>query len=105
MAVEAHFAPEFEQDLAEGYAWYEEQREGLGEEFLERVDACLEGILSHPEMYAVFHKPFRRGLLRQFPYAIFYEYAAKVLTIHALFHNSRDPDKWRKRLSRDQGFE
>lgn len=101
MAGEIRFTPEFEQDLAETYAWYEDQRPGLGEEFLSRVDDCLQGIFVHPEMYPEFHPPFRRGLLRQFPYALFYEFDAAGLTVHALFHHSRDPKKWRRRLTGD----
>jgi plasmid stabilization system protein ParE len=93
MAVEIRFAPEFEQDLTESYGWYEEQRPGLGEEFLARVDDCLDGILDQPEMYSEFHETFRRGLLRRFPYALFYEYREKVVTVYGLFHHSRDPEK------------
>src|ERR1035438_8105643 len=51
MAVELAIAPEAELDLAEAYAWYENRRAGLGEEFLSSVDACLEGIRRRPEMY------------------------------------------------------
>lgn len=34
MAAKIVLAPEAEQDMDEGYAWYEERRAGLGEEFL-----------------------------------------------------------------------
>jgi len=32
-------APEAEQDISEAYAWYESRQVGLGEEFLNCVDA------------------------------------------------------------------
>lgn len=33
-------------------------------------------------------------------YAVFYEASEATVTIYAVFHTSRDPDKWRQRLSR-----
>ena len=99
MAVELAIAPEAELDLAEAYAWYENRRAGLGEEFLSSVDACLESIRRRPEMYPVVDEGYRRSLIRRFPYAVFYEQSEATVTIYAVFHTSRDPDKWRQRLS------
>jgi toxin ParE1/3/4 len=98
MATEVHIAPEAEQDIAEAYAWYEARRTGLGEEFLSCVEACIEAIRRMPELYAVVHENYRRGLVRRFPYAVFYECIENRLTVYGIFHTSRDPDKWRQRL-------
>jgi plasmid stabilization system protein ParE len=98
MAAEFIIAPEAEQDIAEAYAWYEGRRTGLGEEFLSCVDACLEAMRRRPEMHAVVHENYRRGLVRRFPYAVFYEYAEDTVTVYGIFHTSRNPDKWRQRL-------
>lgn len=53
MAVKLIIAPEAEQDISEAYAWYEDRRLGLGEEFLSCVDAWIQAICRMPEMYAV----------------------------------------------------
>ncbi len=98
MAAKLALAPEAELDLAQAYVWYESRRIGLGEEFLSSVDACLEGIRRQPEMYPVVHEAYRRSLIRRFPYAIFYEYAETTVTVYAIFHTSRDPQKWQQRL-------
>jgi plasmid stabilization system protein ParE len=98
MAAELIIAPEAGQDIAEAYAWYEGRRTGLGEEFLSGVDACIEAIRRMPEMHAVIHENYRRGLVRRFPYAVFYEYAEDTVIVYGVFHTSRDPDKWRQRL-------
>jgi plasmid stabilization system protein ParE len=98
MAAELILAPEAERDVAEAYAWYESQRVGLGEDFLVRVDACIQAIRRHPEMCPVVHEGYRRGLVRRFPYATFYEYADDTVTVYCVFHTSRDPEKWRQRL-------
>jgi plasmid stabilization system protein ParE len=100
MAAELVIAPEAELDIAEAYVWYEGRRTGLGEDFLTSVDACLESIRRKPEVYPVVHETYRRSLIRRFPYAIFYEYAAgEAVTVYAVFHTSRNPAKWRERLS------
>ena len=49
MAVELVIAPEAEQDLDDAYAWCEEQRVGLGEDFLSNVDASIHLICRFPE--------------------------------------------------------
>lgn len=98
MAAELIVAPEAERDVAEAHAWYERRRIGLGEEYLSCVDACIEAIRRTPEMYGTVHENYRRGLVRRFPYAIFYEYIEGRVTVYGVFHTSRDPDKWRQRL-------
>jgi toxin ParE1/3/4 len=98
MAVELIVVAEAEEDLAEAYAWYEDHRVGLGEEFLGCVDACIAGILRTPELYATVHESYRRALVRRFPYAVFYEATADTVTVYCIFHTARDPKKWLKRL-------
>ncbi len=99
MPADLVVAPEAELDLAEAYAWYEERRTGLGEEFLSAADACFESIRRRPEMYPAVYETFRRALIRRFPYAVFYEIAETKVTVYAVFHTSRDPEKWRRRRS------
>lgn len=98
MAAELVFAPEVEQDIDEAYAWYEERRSGLGEEFLSCVEACHQRICRSPELHAKVHEDYRRVLVRRFPYAVFYEYKDETVTVYCVFHTSRDPAKWRERL-------
>ena len=74
MAANLVLTPEAEQDISDAYAWYEQCRLGLGEEFLSCVDACIHGICREPELHATIHEDYRRVLVRRFPYVIFYEY-------------------------------
>jgi plasmid stabilization system protein ParE len=99
MAAELIIAPEAEEDIAEGYGWYERQRVGLGEDFLGSVDACIQAICRTPQMHALFHQNYRRALVRRFPYAVFYEYVDATVIVYCVFHTSLDPAKWRERLA------
>lgn len=98
MTAELVFAPAAEQDIADAYRWYEGKRSGLGEEFLNCVEACLDAIRRAPEMYAVVHEEYRRGLVRRFPYAVFYEHKESTVIVYGVLHTARDPAKWRQRL-------
>jgi hypothetical protein len=51
-----------------------------------------------PEMQEKVSKDYRRGLVRRFPYAIFYEYLDGIVMVYCVFHTARDPKKWRQRL-------
>ncbi len=98
MAARLVVAPEAEFDISDAYDWYEGRRTGLGEEFLSSVDACMEGIRRRPAMYPLVHEAYRRALIRRFPYAVLFECAEAAVTVYAVFHTSRDPEKWRRRL-------
>ena len=99
MAANLIIAPEAAQDVDAAYGWFECQRPGLGEEFLGCVDACVQAICRTPEMHAKVYEDYRRGLVRRFPYAIFYEYAGGAVIVYGVLHTARDPAKWRQRLS------
>jgi plasmid stabilization system protein ParE len=99
MPAELVIAPEAESDIAESYAWYDDRRVGLGEEFLSSVDACIESIRRRPEMYRVTHEgqPSRLNTAA-FSMPCSTSTLGATVTIYALFHTSRDPDKWRQRF-------
>jgi plasmid stabilization system protein ParE len=98
MAAELVIAPEAELDLLQAYGWYEDQRVGLGEAFLSKVDACIQSVRRSPEIHAPVLNNYRRALVRRFPFTVFYEYENETVTVDCVFHTSRDPDKWRRRL-------
>jgi plasmid stabilization system protein ParE len=98
MAAKLIIAADAEQDIVHAYGWYEDRRPGLGEDFLGCVDACIQTAARTPEIYAPFYGSYRRALVRRFPYAVFYESVGETVTVYAVLHTSRDPEKWRQRL-------
>ena len=91
MAVRLVISPEAATDIGQAYDWYECRRAGLGEDFLTSLDACIQTICRNPEMHAKAHEDYRRALMRRFPYAVFYECTAGVVTVYCVFHTSRNP--------------
>ena len=72
MTLSVHLRPIARAELQQAYTWYEEQREGLGEDFLLCIEASLDVIRDNPHQFPVMHDEIRRAVIRRFPYAIFY---------------------------------
>lgn len=97
MTLEVRLRPGAELDLASAATWYEEQREGLGHEFLDQILATLSGIASAPQMFPIVHRETRRALIRRFPFAVYFRVEATAIVVIAVMHGSRDPRDWKKR--------
>lgn len=89
--------PEVREELSEAYSWYESQKLGLGDEFLDCVDETLNRISQMPESYAVAHRDVRRALVRRFPYAVYYRIVSSRVIVIAIFQGRRDPQAWQTR--------
>lgn len=94
--------PSAEAELREDAAWYEEQRSGLGSEFLAAVDAGIQQIRRDPYRFARIEsvpdeENVRRLQLNRFPYIIIYEVISSEVCILAVAHAHRRPGYWRDR--------
>ena len=91
--------PEAKRDVKKAYEWYEEQKSGLGDRFLERVEECLSAIARNPKAFQLIARDARRAIVKQFPYVIFYGIEVKAIYVYSVFHTSRHPQKWMDRLA------
>ena len=91
--------PEAESELLEAVKWYEEKVRGLGANFLLNVEATIESILRIPEAYTLTYKNTRRALVRKFPFGVHYIIDKKNIVVLAIFHASRKPQEWKRRIS------
>jgi toxin ParE1/3/4 len=89
--------PEAEQDIAETFEWYEQQRKGLGDDFLLRVESAFDFLMQDPFSFAPIYKDIRRTLLRRFPYGVFYFVSDTHIVVLAVMHAKRHPKKWKSR--------
>lgn len=89
--------PEAEQDLLEAAFWYEEQRPGLGIQFLDESLIIFSGIAEAPLMYPSVHRDTRRALMHRFPFGVYYRVENAAIVVVAVMHGSRDPRRWKKR--------
>ena len=97
MTPKLRLRPEAELDLADAALWYEEQRPGLGRQFLDEVLAAFSMIEATPLMHPIVHRDARRALIRRFPFGIYYRIETGAIIVVAIMHGSRDPRRWKKR--------
>jgi toxin ParE1/3/4 len=92
--------PEAEADLRDAFIWYEEQRQGLGDDFMLCFEAAVEVIGEHPHFFPRVTANARRMLMPRFPYSIVFVERSELILVLAVFHASRDPKRLRKRVRR-----
>jgi toxin ParE1/3/4 len=76
--------------------WYETQRDGLSEEFIDELEAAIQKAQDHPLLYQKVHSELRRVLLRRFPYAVFFVATDTRVSVLAVLRQSENPAKWRR---------
>lgn len=89
--------PEAEFDLLESAVWYEGERDGLGEQFLDAVRATFERVEHRPLQFPVVTESVRRALVARFPYGVFFTLDETIPTVIAVIHLHRDPAEWQRR--------
>ena len=99
MQLKHQLSLEAENDAFESYSWYESNKVGLGEKFLESLDLALNAISSSPFAYKVFFKKKVRAYhLTDFPFTVLYLVESNEIKVIAIFHTSRNPRQWKKRV-------
>jgi plasmid stabilization system protein ParE len=88
--------PEAEAGMAQAYRWYEEQRSGLGDDFIDAAETTIKNVADGPERYALVHGPVRRALMRGFPYSVYFQIEGDRVVILTVVHQRRDPKVWRE---------
>ena len=86
-----------ENDLVNGYAFYERQSEGLGQYFLDSLFSDLESLNLYAGIHAM-HLGYHRLLAKRFPFAVYYRIQDKVIRVYAILDCRRDPALIRNHL-------
>jgi len=97
MSAAVIYLPEARDDVDAAYAQYVQHRVGLGERFLERLNARVEAVRDNPGMYGVVRDEVRAAPLRRFPYVVYYRVEGEAVVILAVLHGRRDPRVWQDR--------
>ena len=86
-----------ENDLVNGYAFYERQSQGLGQYFLDSLFSDLESLNLYAGIHAM-HLGYHRLLAKRFPFAVYYRIQDKVIRVYAILDCRRDPALLRNHL-------
>ncbi|ANH80872.1 hypothetical protein A8C56_07670 [Niabella ginsenosidivorans] len=82
-------------EIIEAYDWYQEQKSGLGAEFLAELDQFYDTLYRNPQTYSYYDKPVRQGKVNRFPYTVAYEIFDTTIVIYSVFMYRQNPDKKR----------
>jgi len=88
---------EAEHDASRAAAWYQSNRAGLEEVFLDELERVLRLICETPEAFPLVLGATRRALLRRFPYAVYFRTSEGAVEVVAVFHMRRSPVRWQVR--------
>jgi hypothetical protein len=91
------FHPSVTTEITSSFLWYEEQAQGLGDDFINELEMAYAAIIEFPHTWPLFQNGFRRFLLTKFPFSILYKQTSDSLYIVAIMHNSRKPNYWLER--------
>ena len=91
MEYKVSINPGAEEDIDAAYNWYEDQKTGLGEEFLRELTEYYRKLENNPTAFGKFKRSYRQVALKRFPYVIIFEIIKAEVVIYAVFHTSRNP--------------
>ena len=90
---------EAQQDLIEGFQFYESRDTGVGSYFLDCLFSDIDSLLLFAGIHRVVYG-YHRSLSKRFPFAIYYDFVGELIQVHAVLDCRKNPSWIRKRLGR-----
>ena len=87
-----------EEDLVEGFWFYERQQPGLGAYFRDSIYADLRALKETAGVHRIVYKNYHRALATRFPFALYYSVSEQTAFVRAIVDCRREPTWIRKRL-------
>jgi toxin ParE2 len=94
--VKVRYARAAEADLIAAVTYYDGQRPGLGDCFLDEAEAAAGRIASFPHAWHKISANTRRCRLHRFPYGLIYRVKGDVVVVVAVAHLHSEPKQWLK---------
>lgn len=85
-------------DIEKIVLWYEDQRKGLSYDFELCLEAGINEIIRTPLAFQQRYKHVKIIFINRFPYGIHYTLQKDEIVIIGVFHTSRSPKNWDKRI-------
>ena len=89
--------PQAQLDVEDAAIWHEGKRPGLGLQFLADLDYVMKRIAAAPLQFPEIRPGVRRGLLKRFPYSVYFSADDEQVEIIAVLHQHRHPYTWSNR--------
>lgn len=79
------------EDLLDGYYFYEQQKQGLGSYFMDSLFSDIDSLLLFGNIHPIFFKNYQRLLSKRFPFAVYYKIEKSTIIIYAILDCRRNP--------------
>ena len=90
---------EAQQELIEGFQFYENRETGVGSYFLDCLFSDIDSLLLFAGIHQIVYG-YHRSLSKRFPFAIYYDMLGELIRVHAVLDCRRNPSWTRERLRR-----
>ena len=90
-----------EDDLLNGFVFYERQQAGVGSYFQDSLYADVDSLTLYGGMHPKPHGRSHRMLAKRFPFAIYYDLQGESVTVVAVLDCRRNPASIIKRLKQN----
>ena len=102
MTLRVRFSAHATAEFLDATSWYEQQRPGLGDVFIEAVDAAVDVVAEWPGSGSLVDDVavelgVRRAPIGGFPYHLAYRVLADHMRVLAVAHDRRKPGYWTSR--------
>ena len=96
--MNARFTSAAERELQEAAEFYQIAEPGLGNRFLDEVEATVVRVTTHPLAWTPMSPRTRRCRTHHFPYGLFYQIRADEILVLSVMDLRRDPKRWERYL-------
>lgn len=85
-------------EAREARRFYDDATAGLGERFVDELEATIKRIVEFPRAWPECEPPVRRAVVNRFPYLVHYVLDDRTVVVLGVYHAKRRPISWRERL-------
>jgi len=97
--VKIEILDDAQQDLIEGFQFYESRETGVGSYFLDCLFSDIDSLLLFAGIHQIVYG-YHRSLSKRFPFAIYYDMVGELIRVHAVLDCRRNPSWTREQLRR-----
>jgi hypothetical protein len=91
------YVDEVRDDLLLSIAWFDERKDGLGDEFEAEFYAAVSLVQKRPLSFAADHTGYRPCRLRRFTAVLYYRIESDIIVVMGLFVSGRVESRLQKR--------
>lgn len=89
MTYHVILSPDAKGQVRAATRWYVRKELSLSRRFSEALNETLDRIAENPYQFLVVHGPFRRALMKRFPYSIYFKTSTRSVYVVRVVHQRR----------------